>query len=115
MVRLIRFVLSVIVGGVVGFVLMLISTGIFELVCCGLAALLIGGIVYGVTSGLKGLNLVLAVAAGIAGFVAYAYLLAYLDESAMSMFWALLIGFAPFCLMSWLLFEGAAMGDDESN
>ncbi len=113
MVRLIRFLLSVVIGVVAGFVLGLISDGLFYLGSFILVALFVGGIVYEIMP--RGLDLVIAVVVGIAAFFSMVYLHSYLEEFGKSLLLHSIILFAPYSLATWLFFEIKAAETNNSD
>lgn len=81
MTGILRLILSLFVGGVVGFVLMLISESIGMLLSCGIVALFFAAFVYRRVPIKKELKGLLAVAAAIVAFFVYFMLLNALNES----------------------------------
>ena len=109
---IVRIILSIIAGSIVGFAAMLLlGDSLFMLITAGLAALLVAGIVAMATSGLKGLNWLLAIISGVATFFLYGALLGHINENADSMIWPLIPVFAPYIIAVFLY--SLAKADDD--
>lgn len=96
MTGILRFVLSLFVGGAVGLVLLLISESITILLSCGVVALFFSAFVYKRVPIKKELKGLLAVAAAIVAFFVYFMLLNALNESNGSTLIGLIYFFGPF-------------------
>jgi len=102
MAAVVRLVLSVVVGGAIGFVLMLAGESLFILITAGLAGLLVGGLVYGIAGNRTGLGGLAGLAVGIVVTFLYAELLGYINEEAESAIIAISVFFAPYVVATFL-------------
>lgn len=112
MATVVRLVLSVVVGGAIGLVLMLAGESLFMLITAGLTGLLVGGLVYGIAGNRKGLGGLAGLAVGIVVTFLYAELLGYINEEAESAIIAMSGFFAPYVAATFL-FSLARGNDDE--
>ena len=100
---IVRLVLSVFVGGAIGLLLLMVtSESLFMLITAGLAGLLVGGLVYGVAGGRKGLGGLAGLAIGIVVLFLYAELLGYINDEVESMILAMSGFFAPYVAATFL-------------
>lgn len=86
-----RIILSVVAGSAIGLIAGVLSSSLATIISCGIAALIVAAIVYNISSGLKGLELLLALISGIATFFVYGTLLGYLEYGE-----SLIAYFVPF-------------------
>ena len=118
MTGILRFVLSLFVGGVVGIVLMLISESIGILLSCGIVALFFAAFVYRRIPIRKELRGLLSVAAAIIAFFVYFMLLNALNESINgSTFIFLIFLLGPFVVFtySYTALSNDSSGDESEN
>ena len=94
---LIRLILSVFVGGVLGFVILIINEDLCIIVTSGIVAFIVGSVLDGVFEK-SSLRWLIMVAGGIVAFIAYLSLLIYLNEEAEALVGPMIAFFAPYVL-----------------
>ena len=112
---LIKWILCTIVGGIIGFILMLINDSIFMLVSSGIVGLLVAAIVSAAAGDNSGMGKLISAVAFIVTFVLYLCLLGYLDVNAESMFFPMIFFFAPYVIITYAYFSSKASADDDKS
>ena len=113
--KVIKWLLSAIVGSVISFILLLINESVHMLITCALVA---GGIsmilYYGFLKKID-IKLLISVVAFIIAFIAYLCLYNYVNEECDSMIAGVLVFFTPYILFSYLIFAAAAINSQDNN
>ena len=100
---IVKWVLSAIIGVVVGFVILLINSAFCMLAASIIVGLLAAGIVYGILEN-SGIGKLAAVVSFLVTGILYLALLGYLDENIKSLFWGMIPFFAPYILAAYVFF-----------
>ena len=109
---IIEIVLSIIIGGAVGFALFLMSYGLCVIVGSAIVAFILSSIVAGVTEGNE-LSKLLCVFTFIAAFILYFCLLGYINDSSnVSMFFGTLVFLLPYIVITYIILVAAEKRGD---
>ena len=96
----IKIVLSIFIGCVAGFILMLINEGLHALITCGLFAIIIASIAYAIFSN-SNLKNMIAVVTFILAFIIYIFPYSYACEENESYLIFILVAFCPYMVFSY--------------
>lgn len=100
---IIKWILSIFVGSIIGLFLMLLTgESLYFLLTCGAFAFLAAGVSYGLfsNSSLKGL---LAAAGAVVGFILYFYIMDFVNESSLPDLLCMAVFFLPYILLVYVL------------
>ena len=97
---IIGIVLSAIIGGIAGFILLLISEGVFLIVTSFIVGMIAFFFVSGMTEGMD-LSKLLSVFAAVVSFVLYFCLLAFMNETCDSIILFAIVGLLPYGIFTY--------------
>ena len=105
-VAIVKIILSIFVGSVASFVLILISEGLHALVTCGLFALIVASIIYYAMEN-SGLKKLVSVAVFIISFILYVFPYSYVNEESDSYLLFGLVAFIPYIFLAYIALTGS--------
>lgn len=106
--RIVKWLLSAVIGAAVSFVILLLSESLHQLVTCAIAAYFVFGILNYVVLEKSDMRLLASIAAFIIVFLLYFSLYSHVNEECeMNDILPYVVFFAPYVLMSYLLFGNA--------
>ncbi len=111
----IKWILSAVVGVVVSFIILMISSGIHVLLTCGIVAYGVAAILYYVFLKKSDMKLLISVIASIVTFFLYFCLYSYVNDYSDSWVIALLVIFVPYILCSYLFFHLVSLANQNNN
>lgn len=100
---IVKWILSAIIGVVVGFVVLLINSAFCRLAASIIVGLLAAGMVYGILEN-SGIGKLCAVVTFLVAGILYLALLGYLDENPGPLFWTMIPFFAPYIVAAYAFF-----------
>ncbi len=115
MTGIIRFILSLFIGVVIGIVLILINESLLILLSCGVIALFAAAFLYRLTSVKKELRGLLAFAGAIVAFFLYFALLNTLNDRSASILFPSIFFFGPFVAFIYVYTLAKGSSDNDEN
>lgn len=103
--KLIKWLLSAVIGSVISIIIVLISESLHQLITCGLVAFVVFGILNYAVLEKSDMRLLISIASCIAVFLLYFSLYDYVNEECkLSNLLPYVVFFAPYVVMSYILF-----------